>query len=134
MKFETKRLKWNLEVTLIRSNFIFLDAYIFLGCWQDHKTRAIPTLEGKSSHLDGFYKRRDDAIKKCFEVAKSLGYIVFAVQDGGWCASSESAKSTYKKYGESKACLRNGKGGYWANAVYEIKRGTFLFNYTPCVL
>ena len=77
--------------------------------------------------LDGTnYHSREDAIQKCYQAAKSLGYHVFAVQDGGWCASSATAKSNYKKYGVSTACNADGKGGPWANDVYEINQGTFL--------
>ena len=105
----------------------FNTEYTSLGCWKDKSIRAIGTLEGSSSFLDGTnYHSREDAIQKCYQAAKSLGYHVFAVQDGGWCASSATAKSTYKKYGASTACNADGKGGPWANDVYEIKQGTFL--------
>ena len=77
--------------------------------------------------LDGTdYHSREDAIQKCYQAAKSLGYHVFAVQHGGQCASSATAKSTYNKYGASTACMPDGKGGPWANDVYEINQGTFL--------
>ena len=103
--------------------FIIIDAYTSLGCWKDTSNRAIPTIESKNSLLDGSYQSRDDAIQKCFEAAKSFGYDVFGVQNGGWCASSATAESTYKKHGQSTACLSDGKGGPLANEVYEIKQG-----------
>ena len=102
----------------------FNTGYTSLGCWKDNSNRAIPTLEGVSSLLDGAYSSREDAIQKCYQAAKSLGYDVFALQNGGHCASSATAKSTYRKYGASSACMRNGKGGFGANQVYEI--GTLL--------
>ena len=106
---------------------MIIEAYTSLGCWADERNdRAIPTIEGKNSLLDGSYQSRDDAIQKCFEAAKSFGYDVFAVQNGGWCASSATAKSTYKKHGQSAACLLDGKGGHAANAVYEINQGKLL--------
>ena len=102
----------------------FNTGYTSLGCWKDNSNRAIPILEGSSPFLNGNYVRRVDAIQKCYQAAKSLGYDVFALQNGGHCASSATAKSTYRKYGMSLACMRNGKGGIWANQVYEI--GTLL--------
>ena len=98
----------------------FNTGYTSLGCWKDNPDRAIPILDGSSSFLDGHYVRRVEAIQKCYQAAKSLGYDVFALQNGGHCASSATAKSTYRKYGMSLACMRNGKGGIWANQVYEI--------------
>ena len=46
---------------------------------------------------------------------------MFAVQDGGWCASSALAASTFDTYGKLTACKADGKGGPWANQVYYIK-------------
>ena len=46
---------------------------------------------------------------------------MFAVQNGGWCASSAGAPSTYDKYGVSGDCRADGEGGPWANQVYVIK-------------
>ena len=73
--------------------------------------------------MDGSWRSREDAIQKCFLGAKSLGYSVFAVQAGGWCASSATAKSTFTKYGKSNDCNSNGKGGTYASSVYEIIEG-----------
>ena len=101
-------------ITLIPSN----TEYTSLGCWKDNSNRAISTLEGLSTVLDGGYLIREDAVQKCYQAAKSLGYDVFAVQHGGWCASSATAKSTYRKYGVSTACMSDGEGGDWANHVY----------------
>ncbi|PFX26527.1 Uncharacterized protein CXorf38-like [Stylophora pistillata] len=95
--------------------------YETIGCYQDHGDRAIPTLEGQDSILDGSYKVRLEAINKCYQAAKKRGFQVFAVQDGGWCATSASAAKTFTKYGKSSACKSDGKGGPWANQVYYIK-------------
>ena len=95
--------------------------YVTIGCFQDRSSRAIPTLEGQDSILDGSYKARKDAIEKCYQAAKKRGFLVFAVQDGGWCAASSSAPKTFDKYGKSSACQSDGKGGPWANQVYYIK-------------
>ena len=48
---------------------------------------------------------------------------MFAVQDGGWCASSQTAEDTYKKHGESQKCSQQGEGGVEANQVYKILFG-----------
>ncbi|XP_070545881.1 uncharacterized protein [Ptychodera flava] len=92
-----------------------------LGCWRDTANRAISSLEGHDYRLDGFYKSRNDAIRKCKEAALSRGFSIFAVQDGGWCASSVIAQDTYKKYGPADNCAGGGEGGPWANDVYRIK-------------
>ncbi|XP_019620618.1 PREDICTED: uncharacterized protein LOC109467125 isoform X2 [Branchiostoma belcheri] len=91
-----------------------------LGCWKDTANRAIPTLEGQDPGLDGAYHLRTEAIRKCREAATRRGYTVFAVQAGGWCASSANALQTYKKYGTSTSCQADGEGGPWANEVYQI--------------
>ena len=96
--------------------------YVSIGCFQDHSSRAIPTLEGHDFTLNGWYKSRPNAIERCYKVAKSRGFHVFAVQDGGWCASSSSAVRTFDRYGKSSACKLDGKGGPWANQVYYITR------------
>ena len=93
-----------------------------LGCWGDKTDRAIPTLEGTSHFLDGNYKKREKKIEKCALAAKAAGYTVFAIQNGGWCASGPSAADDYKKYGTSDACAADGTGGSWANNVYKIEK------------
>ena len=95
--------------------------YWSIGCYQDRGARAIPTLEGQDLILDGNYQTRQNAIKKCYYAAKKRGFKVFAVQNGGWCASSLLAAKTFNKYGRSSACRQDGEGGPWANQVYYIK-------------
>jgi len=97
--------------------------YESLGCWGDSYSRAIGTLEGKHELLDGNYKDRENALEKCGQAAESLGYTVFAVQNGGYCSAAADAESTYKKYGESSGCEDDGEGGGWANHVYKIVPG-----------
>ena len=96
-------------------------AYGSVGCYKDTGNRAIPTLEGKDTVLDGSYGSRRNPIAKCAVAAMRLGYSMFAVQNGGWCAASASAPQTYNKYGKSTACRVDGEGGPWANQVYVIK-------------
>ena len=90
-----------------------------LGCWKDTGNRAIPTLEGKDPlRLKGSYSTRDYAIDLCYQTAKAKGYHIFAVQNGGWCAGMRGS-TRYQKYGKATNC-KNGKGGSWANDVYQI--------------
>ncbi|XP_078612531.1 uncharacterized protein LOC144882551 isoform X1 [Branchiostoma floridae x Branchiostoma japonicum] len=97
-----------------------IGGYRSLGCWEDNADRAIATLEGTDPRLDGDYEERSDPVEKCYQVALSRGFTVFAVQNGGWCAGSESGRQSYNKYGYSTACGGDGEGGPWANEVYEI--------------
>ena len=97
--------------------------YQSLGCWKDLIPRAIPSLEGKSTYLDSHYRSRTNAKAKCFNAAISLGYAVFAIQDGGQCFGSETANNTYTHYGRSTGCSGDGKGGPLANDVYAIRYG-----------
>eukprot|EP00058_Branchiostoma_floridae_P011020 XP_002596508.1 hypothetical protein BRAFLDRAFT_73817 [Branchiostoma floridae] len=94
--------------------------YSSLGCWTDTADRAIPTLEGTDPRLDGDYIARVNPIEKCYMVARSRGFSVFAVQNGGWCAGSADGHDTYDKYGSSSACVADGEGGPYGNNVYQI--------------
>ena len=98
----------------------FSAPYDTVGCFKDTSNRAIPTLEGQDANLDGNYKARNLAIEKCYQAAKKQGFQMFAVQNGGWCASCATAAKSYAKYGKSTACRSDGKGGPWANEVYYI--------------
>ena len=104
--------------------FTFTEEYTTLGCWKEGTPRAVPTLEGSSPLLDGSYVSRKNAITKCLESARALGYTVFVIQNGGWCGSSATAMSTYKKYGTSTGCPSSGIGSYAVNNVYQIAAGT----------
>ena len=76
-------------------------------------------LEGQDHLLDGNYTTRKDAIRKCILVANARGYEVFGVQDGGMCVGSYTALRDFNKYGISHDCKSDGKGGPWANEVYQ---------------
>ena len=103
-----------------------------IGCYHDGLDRAIPSLEGTDDILDGDPSTRTDPIYKCYEVAKKLGFKVFALQAGGWCASSSTAEKTFNKYGISLNCENDGEGGPSANEVYYIKGITLqLKQFTP---
>ncbi|KAI8500443.1 hypothetical protein Bbelb_220090 [Branchiostoma belcheri] len=94
--------------------------YTSLGCWGDRRDRAIPWLDGKDSRLYGHYQKRHNPTNKCYQVARSRGYTVFAIQDSGACFGSADAQNTYKKYGPSTGCKADGQGGKWSNEVYHI--------------
>ena len=94
-------------------------SYTNIGCWKDDPERAIQILEGKYDTLDGDYKKRENAIEKCFQVAVKRGFKYFAVQNGGQCFASEDAGPRYSMYGKADTC-RDGKGASWANDVYII--------------
>ncbi|XP_035700319.1 uncharacterized protein LOC118432806 [Branchiostoma floridae] len=97
--------------------------YRSLGCWRDSSNRAIPILEGTDPRLDGHYQARVNATDKCFRVARSRGFSVFAVQNGGQCFGSAEGHNTYTRYGarSSSDCGEDGEGGYYASSVYQIK-------------
>ena len=77
-------------------------------------------MEGTDPISDGSYGTRKDPIAKCAVAAMRKGYIMFAVQNGGWCAASGNAPHTFNEYGKSTACRSHGEGGLWANQVYLI--------------
>ena len=110
-----------LEVFSLMRYVSFLTVYKPIGCYKDTSNRAIQTLEGTDSILDGSYGSRKNPIAKCAVAAMRKGYAFFAVQNGGWCASSDTAPQTFDKYGKSTACASDGEGGPWANQVYFIK-------------
>ena len=94
---------------------------------------AIETLERQDSILDGNYTTRNDPITKCYRAAKKRGFHVFAVQNGGRCASDASAANTFDKYGNSLDCYIDGKGGPLANQVYYIIGKRIVFSYVQYV-
>ena len=100
---------------------VFTSEYASVGCFQDRPSRAILPLEGKVSILDGPYKSRENAIAKCAVAAMSKKYKVFALQNGGWCASGPLAPKRFAMYGKSTACGDDGEGGRWANQIYVLK-------------
>lgn len=112
---------WANQVYEIQSSDVIKQvSFKLIGCYKDTAKRAIPTLEGRFASLRDNYQQRQKAVIKCAHAAAALSYKVFAVQNGGWCASGARAQNSFMKYGPSQACQRNGKGGPWANAVYGI--------------
>jgi len=93
--------------------------YKHLGCWGDTGNRAIPPMDGSDAGVSGNYQERKKAIKRCYDIAQQKGLKYFGVQHGGWCAAGNDLNSA-KKYGKSNQCWPGGKGGPWANDVYEV--------------
>ena len=96
-----------------------------MGCYKDLPVRAMEVLEGKDHLLDGNYTSRKDAIEKCLLVGRGRGYEVVGIQDGGMCVGSAKLRD-FNKYGISRDCRSDGKGGPWATEVQAlnvIRRG-----------
>jgi len=96
---------------------IFATAYAgrHLGCWRDHSHRAI---------AGGIRFRGSPG--RCEVFARNHGWRVFAVQYGGECFTGPHADRTYRKYGRAGNC-RHGRGGGWANDVYEVSHWRYYY-------
>ena len=73
--------------------------------------------------LQGKYEVRENAISKCFRVARDGGYEYFGVQHGGQCFAGNG--DSYQKYGKKDGC-KDGKGGGHLNDVYRIPSKCFM--------
>ena len=92
--------------------------YDDLGCW--NLNGEIDNIESKLLRTSQSTGVIDDAVKKCYLVAKSHGNKVFALKDKGLCLSSFNAHNIYDLNGRSKKCNANGLGGPDAMKVYQI--------------
>ncbi|XP_066302872.1 uncharacterized protein [Branchiostoma lanceolatum] len=92
--------------------------YTSLGCWKDESNRTMQKVEKTDPRLDGKFWRRTNPIQKCYQVALSRGFTLFAVRNGQ-CFGAPGGNN-YKKYGPSTACKPSGEGGPWVNEVYKI--------------
>ena len=80
-----------------------------LGCWGEAESdRAIPEDYGKLGK------------QGCYEKTLSLGYRVFAINEGSNCYTSESAFKTYTKYGPISCDDPR------ASIVYQINQGNLI--------
>jgi len=120
------------KFSVIYSNQIFKEqvmdllkqkgSYKPIGCWADYNRHAADvSLETKHSTLQDNYLIRTDAIEKCGAVAYDEKFNVFALHDGGACAAGPLLHQTYKQDGKASNCAF-GKGGAFANDVYEITK------------
>uniref|UniRef100_A0A6P8IV93 Neurogenic locus notch homolog protein 1-like n=1 Tax=Actinia tenebrosa TaxID=6105 RepID=A0A6P8IV93_ACTTE len=112
------------EKTQEWSEDIIVTEYQSLGCWADTpnwrnpKSRTLISLEGLDPRITEDYRTRKQPISKCAEIARGLGYKIFAIQNGGQCFSGPLTRN-YKTYGSSEKC-KNGVGGPLANDVYKL--------------
>lgn len=81
----------------------------------------MPSLENTSTLLRDGYRVRRDSVKKCAQVAKQQGFKAFAVENGGQCFGGKNLLQIYKKYGRSRDCANNGRGGDYAMEVYVLQ-------------
>merc|ERR1712168_593062 len=89
------------------------------GCYKNKMPHKVTLLERTDKRLDKYnYKRRENAIQKCFEVAKDAGYAHFAIGNKGQCWGSKGEE--YAEQGEAKVCPAHGKGKYAVINVYSI--------------
>lgn len=92
-------------------------SYAFVGCYTDNGGRMVPTL------LDSSYGA-SVTVENCASIAKTKGYSLFALQDGGTCWGGNDvtkAKSLGVSSSCTKGCTGNGAatcGGPWANQLY----------------
>ena len=85
-----------------------------LGCWA---FANLDSFEGKE-HLDGNYKNRSDAVRKC-SIATGKHYIkMFALSDGGSCQGLGGSIKQYIQQGRSTKCAKDGRGGPDASQMY----------------
>ncbi|XP_076434596.1 bone morphogenetic protein 1-like [Babylonia areolata] len=99
---------------------------VSLGCWATGPSghAAIPTVEGLYPQLNDSFRFRVAAVRRCADVATTLGHSVFALQDGGQCLTGPRAHSTFNTYGPSSLCGARGKGGTTAMNVYTFSTDT----------
>ena len=82
-----------------------------MKCWRSKAPQRLQNLERSDARLDKHnYKRREDAINKCYVVALDAGYEYFGVGNKGQCWGG--VDENYKYYGAVKSCPKNGKGKY----------------------
>ena len=86
-----------------------------MGCWKNTHLRS---LENKYSTLDGDYKNRTHAIRKCYEAARIIRKFILALTDGGSCTISSYQHNTYRQNGSSTNCGSKGTGGHGTSNVY----------------
>ena len=91
--------------------------YRSLGCWKVDPDVAVPTFAIDLS-------RKVNSVELCSDKAKAEGYELFTIQNGGWCTGISNG-TKYEMFGAATTC-RNGRGGPWANDVYEVGGKTSL--------
>jgi hypothetical protein len=83
--------------------------YNDLGCWKDTADRALTGPPQVYGHT----------VDSCYDFAKKNGSSTFALQDSGWCVTS-NPNDKYDKYGRSESDTCPPLGGGWTNHVYNV--------------
>ena len=84
-----------------------------LGCWNDREDRAI------SGGYVGYPGTDAYNPSRCYDLARSRGHNIFAVQAGFACFTGIEMRDNYKKYGAAQGDCGI-SGGPWINHVYKI--------------
>ena len=87
--------------------------YTDMGCWNDTGDRAISGGFAGTPGTDVYNTSR------CYDLAKSRGHNIFAVQAGYSCFTGLEMRDNYKKYGAAGGTCPVG-GDAWVNHVYKI--------------
>jgi len=96
-------------------------SYLDEGCWRNKIPQKLDNLERTDKRLDKWnYKRRTDAINKCYMVAHDAGYDFFAIGNKGQCWAGFG--DIYMNYGRSRSCPKSGKGKNGIVNVYMINK------------
>lgn len=89
--------------------------YTDMGCWND--------MDGAMRAISGGFVGTPVTnaynTSRCYELAKSRGHNIFAVQAGYACFTGLEMRDNYKKYGAAAGACPVG-GGPWVNHVYKI--------------
>jgi len=88
--------------------------YTDLGCWNDREDRAI------SGGYVGYPGTDAYNPSRCYDLAKSRGHNIFAVQADFACFTGIEMRDNYKKYGGAPQGDCGASGGPWINRVYKI--------------
>ena len=113
-------LPMGILIILILYIVLNFSAYNPLGCWEQTSNTAIPLIEGSDPRIEGDYKLRTNAIRKCYQVARQRHMVVFAIKDGGMCFASADLDG-HQRHKKSKECRnRWSKGTSRAKNVYSI--------------
>lgn len=113
---------------------VFLGPYTSVGCWADYDRHAADlSMETTETSLQDNYLVRKNAIEKCAEVAYSKKFNIFALHDGGACSSGSNLHVTFDEDGKSNNCAF-GKGGAFANDVYELSSKFFVVPFLIVIL
>merc|ERR1712168_393325 len=96
-------------------------SYLDEGCWRNKIPQKLDNLERTDKRLDKWnYKRRTDAINKCYMVAHDAGYDFFAIGNKGQCWAGFG--DIYMNYGRPRSCPKSGKGKNGIVNVYMINK------------